>query len=267
MTTATVNWTEQILDVADTKLELLKGGTGDPLLILHGEMGHPGRLRYHEALAQRRTLYMPSHPGFGRSQRLDWIMTMRDLAGWYLRALDELALDRVDVVGFSLGGWLAAEMAAMSPRHFKKMVLVSPQGIRPPRGEIFDMFLVVAREYLEEGFHDPEAVDEFKTVLPDEPSKEQAEAWEVAREEACRLTWRPYMHDPALPHLLRRLKNLPTLLLWGKEDTVVPPSAGEVYRDSIHGANLVLLDDCGHHPEIERTDEFLKLTETFLRDA
>ena len=148
MTTRSQTWKEEILEVAGTKLQMMKGGTGEPLLLLHGEMGHPGWLRYEEELSQHHTLYAPSHPGYGESERIDWIMTMRDLGGWYLRALEELGLGPINVVGFSIGGWLAAEMAAMCPHLFKKLVLVGAPGIRPPSGQVFDMFMSTAKEYM-----------------------------------------------------------------------------------------------------------------------
>jgi len=264
MTTASRTWTEEILEVAGTRLQLIKGGRGEPLLILHDEMGHPGWLRFHEALAQQNTLYIPSHPSFGKSERLDWIMNMRDLAGWYLQALDDLELGPVNVVGLSFGGWLAAEMASMCPHLFKKLVLVSAPGIRPPVGEIFDMFLVVARNYITRGFADPNSTPEFQQICPETPSPEQTEAWELAREETCRLTWKPYMHDPALPYLVRRLKQLPTLIIWGREDTIVPLSAAQVYHDAIEGSRLAVLNNCGHRPEIEKADEFVRLVREFL---
>ena len=113
-------------------------------------------------------------------------MNIRDLAGWYLEAIEDLGLEPVNLVGFSLGGWLAAEMAAMSPNLFRKLVLVAPAGIKPPTGEIYDMFLAVSREFLAAGFYDPENTPEFRQVCPDEPGPELNEAWEVAREEACR---------------------------------------------------------------------------------
>lgn len=266
MTTTSTTWTEEVLEVAGTRLQLIKGGTGEPLLVLHEEMGHPGWLRFHEALAQNYTLYIPSHPGFGKSQRLDWIMNMRDLATWYLDALDELGLSQVNAVGLSFGGWLAAEMATMCPHQFKKLVLVSAPGIRPPTGEIFDMFLVVAKSYITTSFADPASTPEFQQICPDTPSPEQLEAWEIAREEACRLTWRPYMHYPGLPHLLRRIKRLPTLILWGRQDAIVPLSAAQVYHEGIQGSRLEVLNNCGHRPEIERADEFVRLVREFLAD-
>ena len=267
MTTSTDTWTEESVEVAGISLQLVKGGTGEPLLILHDEMGHPGWLRYHQALAQNHTLYIPSHPGYGKSERLDWVMNMRDMAGWYLGALDDLGLGQVNVVGLSLGGWLAAEMATMCPHQFKKLVLVDSPGIRPPTGEIFDMFLAVAKEYITATFLDPASTEEYQQVCPDEATREQVEAWETAREESCRLSWRPYMHYPALPHLLRRLKRLPTLIVWGKQDSIVPLSAAEVYHQAISGSRLAVLDNCGHHPEIEKSDEFVRLVQEFLSEA
>jgi pimeloyl-ACP methyl ester carboxylesterase len=265
MTTTSTAWTEEMVAAGGMQLQLVTGGTGEPLLILHDELGHPGWLRFHAALAEQYTLYIPSHPGFGKSERPDWIMSMRDLAGWYLDALDDLGLGQVPAVGLALGGWLAAEMAAMCPHQFKQLVLVSPPGIRPPTGEIYDLFLVVARQYLAASFADPANTPEYQQLYGAEATPEQAEAWEVAREMASRLAWRPYMHDPSLPYLLRRLKCLPTLIVWGKQDAIVPPSTAEAYQQAIPGSRLVLLDNCGHHPEIEHADAFIQLVREFLR--
>ena len=266
MATAPQVWTEKTVEVAGTKLQLVSGGRGKPLLLLHDELGPAGWLRFHEALAKHYTLYLPSHPGFGKSEQLNWIMGMRDMAGWYLQALDELDLGQVNVVGLSLGGWLAAEMAAMCPHHFSRMVLVDSPGILPLSGEIFDMFMTVPRDYITRSVFDAAATPEFQTVCPDQPTPEQVEAWETAREGSSRLAWKPYMHDPNLPHLLRRLKTLPTLIVWGREDAVVPVSVGEVYHASIQGSRLTLLDNCGHRPELEVPEELAELVRQFLSD-
>ena len=264
MATGAQAWTEQSVEAAGVSLQMVKGGAGAPLLILHGELGHQGWLRCHDALAQDYTLHMPSHPGFGATERQEWIMNMRDLAGWYLEAIDDLGLHGANLMGFSLGGWLAAEMAAMSPDTFNRLVLVGPAGIRPPEGEIYDMFLAVAKEFLTAGFYDTASTPEFLDVCPDDVSPEQAEAWEIAREEACRLSWRPYMHYPGLPNLLHRLKRLPTQIIWGREDEIVPVSAAQVFNDSIPGSGLTIFDNCGHNPHIEKTDRFVATVREFL---
>lgn len=264
-TTTSAAWTEETVATAGVTIQLVTGGTGTPLLILHDELGHPGWLRFHDALAQHYTLHLPSHPGFGQSERPEWIMNMRDLAAWYLDALDELQIPPVPVIGLSLGGWLAAEMAAMCPQQFTKLVLVSPFGIRPPTGEIYDMFLVVAKAYLTASFADPANTPEYQERYGDNPTPEQAEAWEVAREMTSRLAWRPYMHDLSLPYRLRRLRRLPTLVVWGQQDAIVPPSAAEAYHQAIPGSQLVTFDRCGHHPEIEHTEAFVRRVQEFLQ--
>ena len=267
MTTSSITWTEEVVEAAGSKVQLVKGGSGEPLLILHGELGHPGWLKFHESLAQNYTLYIPSLAGFGESEPQEWIMNMRDMGGWSHAVLEDLGLGPVNVVGFSLGGWLAAEMATMCAHQFKKMVLVGAAGVRPPSGEILDMFLVVAKEFITKGYLDPANTPEFQQVCPEEPTPEQVEAWEVAREEACRLSWRPYMHYMGLPDLLRRLRNLPTLILWGRQDAIVPLSAGELYHECIRGSRLTVLEDCGHHPEVEKSDEFVRRIRDFLSEA
>jgi pimeloyl-ACP methyl ester carboxylesterase len=264
-TTASRTWREEMIQVAGTQLQIVKAGAGSPVLLLHDEMGNSGWLRAYERLAGNHSLLLPSHPGFDRSERVDWITSVRDLAAWYLRALEELNVGPLPVVGYSLGGWLAAEMAAMCPHAFTKLVLVAPPGIKPTEGEIFDMFLVTAQPYIDAGFLRPDRVPEYQELFGGEPSPEERERREVAREQACRLAWKPYMHNPALPHLLERV-TLPTLILWGQEDAIVPVSAGEAYQRAIRNARLVVLEECGHHPEIEQAETFVRLVEEFLAD-
>ena len=254
----------ETVKAAGVELKLIKSGTGEPILILHDEMGYPGWLKFHEALAKSHTLFIPHHPGFGESGHLDWVMTMRDLAGWYLEALDDLGLEQVNVLGSSLGGWLAAEMAIMCPQQFKKLVLVGAAGVKPPVGEIFDIFQVVAGNYLESSLYDPANTPEFEVICPNDPGPEVLDAWESAREGACVVSWRPYMHYPNLPHLLPRLKRLPTLIIWGREDSIVPLSAGELYHSSIPGSKLVVIDKCGHRPEVEHPDRVVEVVSEFL---
>jgi pimeloyl-ACP methyl ester carboxylesterase len=266
MTATSQAWTEQTVSVAGTQLNLINGGSGEPLLVLHDEMGHQNWLGFHAELAQHYALQIPQHPGFGSTPRQDWIMNMRDLACWYLRALEELEVESINVLGLSWGGWLAAEMATLCPHLFKKVVLVGAPGIRPPSGEIYDMFLVVAREYIEACFLNSSTTEEFQQVCPQEPTPEQTLAWDVAKEEACRLSWRPYMFYPALPQLLGRVKRTPTLIVWGKEDAIVPLSVGEAYQEAIQGSRLVVLNNCGHRPEVEQSDEFVRVVHQFLSE-
>jgi pimeloyl-ACP methyl ester carboxylesterase len=256
-------WTQEKFRVGDSDLEVLKAGSGKPLLVLHGELGNPGWLKWHAALAEKRTLYLPLHPGFGVTPIANWIMNIRDLSVFYSRFLREQGLKQADVIGFSLGGWIAAEMAIGNAQQFGKMVLVGAVGLRPPSGEIMDLFTVTARVYLNRSVVDIQG-DEFKKLFGGEQTPEQFEAWEDARAETARLAWQPYMFNLSMEQLLGNIADLPTLLLWGKQDAVVPLSVGEAYKQRIAGSKLVAFDQCGHMPEVEKPDQFIKEVSGFL---
>ena len=138
-------------------------------------------------------------------------------------------------------------------------------GVKPEEGEIYDLFLNLATEFLEESFLDPNSVEEYATLRPDEPSPEQEELWEVGREQSARLAWKPFMYNPTLPYLLRRLKLLKTLIVSGKQDAIVPLDSLRIYNESIPGSSISLIDQSGHRPEIEKPEEFLKLLINFLK--
>ena len=264
MTISSNGYTESTIHVGGTGVALLRGGSGRPVLVLHEELGHPGWLSWHDDLAQEHSLLVPVHPGFGPLPRADWISSVRDLAGFYSRMLREMALGPVDVIGFSLGGWIAAEMAAANSGQFRRMVLVAPTGLRPGEGEIMDLFVVTARAYLDASVHDASATPEFASLYGREETPEQFEAWEDARAESARLAWKPYMHNPSLPPLLEGVQGLPTLIVWGRDDRIVPLSAGQAYSRAIAGSELAVFDDCGHRPEIEQTEQFVSQLRGFL---
>lgn len=264
MTESSNRYSESTVNVSGTPLSLLRGGSGRTLLVLHEELGHPGWLSWHGQLSRGHSLLLPVHPGFGALPRADWISNVRDLAGFYSRMLREMCLGPVDVIGFSLGGWIAAEMAAADAGQFRSMTLVAPTGVRPPEGEILDLFIVTARAYLDASVHDAAATPEFASLYGGEETTDQFEAWEDARAESARLAWKPYMHNPSLPHLLEGVQGLPTLIVWGREDRIVPLSAGEKYNRAIAGSELLVFDNCGHRPEIERATEFVARVRGFL---
>jgi pimeloyl-ACP methyl ester carboxylesterase len=255
-------WKEVKFKVGDNELQVITGGTGKPLLVLHGELGFPGWLKWNESLAAKRTLCIPLHPGFGKSPLADWISDVRDLAAFYSRFIREQKLKPMDVIGFSLGGFVAAEMAVANSAQFSKMVLVGATGMRPPSGEIMDMFTVTARAYLNKNVVNTQG-EEFRKLFGGEQTPEQYEAWEDARAETARIAWRPYMFAQSMEHLLSNVADLPTLVLWGKHDGVTPLSVGELYARRIAGAKLVTLD-CGHMPEVERPEDFIREVSGFL---
>jgi pimeloyl-ACP methyl ester carboxylesterase len=260
------DWTEEIIQVAGTKLATIKGGKGKPLLLLHEELGYPGWMSYHEALAKERSLIIPIQPGYGKSPRVEQIRNVHELGLFYIAALNELNLAPIDVIGFSLGGWTAAEMATANSKIFRKMVLVAPSGIRPAEGEILDIFAVTIGTQQNATVHDAAATPEFRKLYGGERTPEQFESFEEARTESARIAWDPILNNPSLSYFLQGVRGLPTQIVWGREDATVPVSAAEAYKKALKNTDvkLTIFDHCGHRPEIEKSAEFVKLVSEFL---
>ena len=257
------DFTEELVDVGGSKLQVLKGGSGDPLLILHGAGGSRGWLRYVQELSDRYTVYLPSHPGFGASERPEWIESVQDLACFYTWFQEQEGLEEVRAIGFSMGGWLASEMVAMSRHSFSKLMLVDAVGIKPERAEIADIFIISPAQVIELMFHDPQQAPEYDQVFSQVPTPGQVDQAERDREMAVRLCWKPYMYDPRLPALLGRTR-CPTRIVWGREDRIVPLECGELFQQAIPGSDLVVIDNCGHAPQIEKPGEFVAAALDFL---
>ncbi len=252
--------TDQFVSVAGERLHLRRGGSGDPVLVLPHDIGNPGWLPFHQRLAERFDVLAPSHPGYDQSSRPDWMRSVRDIAVVYQWLLSDLGLREVTLVGLGLGGWVAAEMATMAPRGFKRLVLVGAMGLKPPEGEILDQALVNYIEYARAGFHDPRM---FEEVYGAEPSTDQLETWDVNREMTFRIAWKPYLYSQTLPHLLGGVR-APSLVVWGSEDRIVPLGCGTLYARSLPGARLEVIEGAGHCVEMERPAELANLIEQFV---
>lgn len=261
MTLTSTTHAEQFIDQAWGRFQVLKGGSGDPLLILHHDVGNPGWLPFYDSLSKHYTVYVPSHPGYGKSDRPDWARTVRDVAALYLWLLDDLGIQSLDVCGLGFGGWIAAEMATMSHRLFKHLVLVDAMGVQPRKGEILDQFLVSTTEYVKAGFYDQ---SHYTRLYGEEPDLDLLEFWEIAREMTTRVAWKPYMFDQSLPHLLPGVKT-PTLLVWGKEDKIVPLDCAHRYLEGLPNARLEVLSGCGFRVEVEKPHELAMLIRDFLK--
>ncbi|HET6184252.1 MAG TPA: alpha/beta hydrolase [Acetobacteraceae bacterium] len=254
-----VAWAESSIVVAGLRMHLMQAGSGPAVLVLHHDVGTPDRLAFYDRLAERFTVLVPHHPGWGKSERPAWARHVRDLAAIYQWLLADRKIGPVSLAGLGFGGWIAAEMASLAPREFAKLVLVAPMGIKPPEGEIMDQAIVSYIAYPQAGFHDQAR---FRDIYGD-VTTDQLEAWDIAREMCFRLAWKPYMYNPALPHLLGGVR-APALIVWGDDDRIVPRSAGEAYVRALGNARMETVRACGHFAEMEQPEELARIISQFL---
>ena len=252
-------WNETAVELTGVKLHVARAGSGRPVLVLHHDIGSPERLDFYDALARRFDVIVPHHPGYGRSERPQWLRSVRDLAVVYQSLLAALDIDRASLIGLGFGGWIAAEMATMAPREFHRLVLVGAMGIKPPQGDILDQAIVSYLDYARAGFHDQQA---FSRIYGDVTTDQLVE-WDLCREMTFRIAWKPYMYSPTLPHLLGGVR-APALVVWGDDDKIVPKSAGERYAALLPEARLVTVRAAGHCVEMEQPDELATLVSGFI---
>jgi pimeloyl-ACP methyl ester carboxylesterase len=254
-----VNWTETVKQIAGINLHLTRGGSGPIVLVLHHDIGTVDRLPFYDALAEKFSVLIPHHPGWGKSERPQWLRHPRDIAAIYAWLLSDLNEPGASLLGLGFGGWIAAEMASLAPTSYKKLVLVGAAGIKPPEGDIADQAIVSYIDYPRSGFHEEAA---FKAVYGD-VSTDQLEAWDIAREMSFRTAWKPYMYSQTLPYLLGGVRS-PALILWGDDDKIVPISAGQAYARALREATFTTIPDCGHFAEMEKPDTVAKLALDFI---
>jgi pimeloyl-ACP methyl ester carboxylesterase len=244
------------------ELETLRRGRGRKLLLLHGLEPIPPTARFLDLLERRTEIIAPSSPGFGRSARPDDVASVYDLVHLYLDLLDTLTDQKVSVIGFSFGGWVAAEMAAASCHRIDRLVLVDSLGIKVSDREtpdILDIFNTHPRDVAPRRWRDPAAwTPDFNAMADDD-----IVAYARNREALCLYGWHPYMHNPRLKRWLARIR-VPTLVLWGAQDGIVAPSYGRAYSALIPGARFATIDEAGHQPEMEQPEAFADHVLRFL---
>lgn len=236
------------LKVRNVAITLHRAGHGPTVLFLHGAGGVPQWLPFFDALAERYEVLVPEHPGFGGSDDPPWIRSMADLAMFYLDLVEEARLERIHLIGNSLGGWLAAEILIRDRARFRSLVELAPAGIRVKGVPSGDNFIWGPEEAVRNLYHDQSFADRILTLAPGEA---QMDALLRNRFTVAKLGWQPRWFNPDLEKWLHRIK-LPALIVWGDDDRIMPPAYAALWRDRLPDAQLVMVEGCGHLPHVEQ---------------
>jgi pimeloyl-ACP methyl ester carboxylesterase len=251
-----------LLRVSGVEVEVERRGRGRPLLVLYGEDALELDASVTAELARDHELIIPSPPGFGRSERPDWIESPDDISYIYLDLMERLNIEKMPAIGFSFGGWLALEMATKDDGLFSKLVLVDPYGVKiggPMDRDIEDVWNIHPEKVAALKWFDADKGKRDFTAMP------ESELTVIARnnESFARFCWDPYLHNPKLARRLHRVR-LPTLFVWGENDGIVTPDYGKAYSRMIPGAEISAIAKAGHYPHLEQPDAFMRLVGGFL---
>lgn len=253
--------TLEIPNIGRFEIDVWAGGSGNPLLYLHGFERHPGGARFLTRLAEHRRVLAPEQPGYGSSTGGELLRDVHDVALYHRALIRSWGLDRVDVVGHSLGGMFAAELAAIAPDLVDRLVLVDAFGVWLDELPAPDPFGPAAQVAAATWHGEPPA-QEPGNFVPD-PAEPHGHVLFAAQNlgEASRFLW-----PIADRGLRRRLPHVtaPTLVVHGASDGLLPVPYAEELARLLPDAELALIDEAGHYPMVEQEDEFLRIVEKFL---
>jgi pimeloyl-ACP methyl ester carboxylesterase len=245
-------------DVHGVPVQLTEIGEGRPILVLHGG-GGPGTVlpwAARVAETQRARVLVPVHPGFNGTVRPESVTSVRHLARLAVDLLALLDLHDVIVVGNSIGGWVAAEIAAIGSSRISGVVIVDGVGLVVEGHPYPDFFGLTPREIAEHSYHDPDRFGVDPAALPPE-----ARAVMIGN----RVPLGVYGGDMTDPTLADRLASIsvPALVVWGAADRIGDPEVGRAYAELIPGARFELIAEAGHLPQIETPDVLDRLVASF----
>lgn len=233
------------------------GGDGPPLLYLHGAVGQKGWAPFLDRLSQSFTVYAPYMPGYGESTGLEHLADLTDLTLYYLELLEVLGASRAHVVGHFLGGMIAAEMAAFSPPSIDRLALVSPAGVWRDEEPVADLLALNANELSDRLAATPEGTASLDGVS-DELARDRMQ--DIAA--AGKFLWP--LPDKGLRRRAYRIK-APTLIMWGEQDRINPPSYAADFQGMISGSQTGTIANAGHLVMLEQPEAFADGISAFLR--
>jgi pimeloyl-ACP methyl ester carboxylesterase len=248
---------------ARLSIDTLEAGSGEPVLFLHGAGGLAWD-PYLDALAERRRVIAPYLPGTSKSNDISQVRDLWDLVLCYYDLLDALGIDRADVIGHSMGGMIACEMAANDPSRVGRLIAIAPAGLFDVNDPMPDIFAMRSEELARRMLVDPKSpIAELLGAMPDDVD-EQVEVL-IQRlstlSAAAKFLWP--IPDKGLIRRLPRIK-AQTLIIWGRQDGLIPVGYGDTFRDSIPGARLEVLDQASHLVQLECLPEVVQLTAAAL---
>jgi pimeloyl-ACP methyl ester carboxylesterase len=258
-----------MLEARDVRLpsgrqwRVFEGGSGAPLLWLHGPRGVDAADPLLEALAARHKVIAPLGPGFADLAELDEIDSIHELTLDYDDLRRGLSLDRVPVVGHSFGGMMAAELAAHFPDSVRRLVLIAPLGLWNDAYPVADLFATPTDQMDQILWHDAKAREAFAARLAAAPGDEVERFIAVTRNLTALTKFIWPIPDKGLKRRLRRI-TAPTLVLFGAEDAFVPARYGADFAKGIKGAESVTIPGAGHMLPYEKTAEVAEAIGRFL---
>lgn len=244
-------------------LEMQDAGKGPSLLFLHAEDYFAQNRPFLQRLGGTWRVIAPRHPGFGQSELPPDYRSVDDLALLYLDLMDHLGLDKPVLAGSSFGGWIALEMAVRCPERIGRLVLIGSAGVkfgaREDR-EFADIFQIAEEDVRRLTFADP------KRWAPDYRAMTDEQLTSIAqdRQTAVHYAWRPYMHNPGLRKWLHRVR-VPALVVCGDQDGVVSSHSAKALAEALPMAQLKMIAEAGHYPQIEQVDAVVDAINAFAR--
>jgi pimeloyl-ACP methyl ester carboxylesterase len=248
------------IDLPGATVDVVRKGSGRQLFMLHGGVGPLAGMPFADTLAESFEVIAPVHPGFGGSPIPDHFDDLHDLVYLYRDLMDALDLNDAIVMGFSMGGWTAVEIAVMSTARISKLILVDSVGVKIGGREdrdVVDVFATPPEELVRLAWHDP-----ANAPNPADMTDAELEIMQANRVALGLYTWQPYMHNPKLPYRLHRI-DVPTLFVWGASDGLVSPDYGRAFCGMIPGAEMVVIPEAGHSPQVEQPDAFVGHVRSF----
>lgn len=256
------------VEVAGVPTEMRTKGNGPPFVYLHSALGETVWLPFLDKWAQQFTVFAPAHPGYAGSGGYENLVDIEDVVFHYADLFDTLGLEKVNLGGVSLGGWIAVEFATRWPDRVSHLWLADAPGLWLDAQPLPDLFrhLMDFRKLRELMFADPNGYHASMILKdPDTLGDETRLAAYQSMAVLARLMWeRPY--NPRLPRRLRRV-TCPTLIVWGEQDRLIPLAYAHEWQRLLPAARMHIIKNCGHLPMFEAEAEFVDVISRFCREG